>query len=55
LFESDYRLSDLDNDDYSKQNSRSNSIMLWFLLLGKADKNYILGQSCFGRGGTQIY
>jgi len=36
LFESDYRLSDLDNDDNSKQNSRSNNIMLLFLLSEKA-------------------
>jgi len=43
LFESDHRLSNLDNEDYSKLNSRSSNVMFWFLLSEKADKNYILG------------
>jgi len=50
LFESDHNLSDLDNDDYGKLNSSSNNLMLRFVLSENADKNYILGQSCFGIG-----
>ena len=29
MFERDYNLSDLDNADYGKLNSSSNSVMLW--------------------------
>jgi len=60
LFESDHRLSDLDNDDYSKLNSHFNNAMLWFFVGKSRQKLHSWSVMLWNRGlcpyyTTQIY